>query len=124
MAKLFPVEIITAEKSVYSGEASVVFAKTTLGDIGFMAGHIPYVGALTTAPLKIVDSDGVAKIFAVHGGVIHVDEKSNLVVAARVAEPIEEIDVESARKVLDSPDSDPEAVKSANLRVELATSKV
>ncbi len=121
MAKNFPVEIITAEKLVYSGEATVVFAKTTLGDIGFMAGHIPYVGALSIAPIKIVEPDGEAKMFAVHGGIIHIDENSKLEIAARVAESVEDIDIEQAKRLLENPDAEEGAIKSAQLRVELSS---
>jgi F-type H+-transporting ATPase subunit epsilon len=120
VAKGFPVEIITAERSVYSGEATVVFARTTLGDIGFMAGHIPYVGALMVAPVKLVHEDGSSDLFAVHGGVIHIDESSKLVIAARMAEAVADIDIEEAKKVA-AFSSDPNEIISANLRIELSS---
>ena len=41
MAKLFQVDIVTPEAVVWSGEADMIAARTTEGDIGILADHEP-----------------------------------------------------------------------------------
>ncbi|AYG04430.1 F0F1 ATP synthase subunit epsilon [Gryllotalpicola protaetiae] len=46
MAKLLNVSVVAADHKVWSGEASMVVAKTTIGEIGVLAGHEPVLALL------------------------------------------------------------------------------
>ena len=39
------VELVSVERPLWSGEATAVYARTTEGEIGIMAGHAPLLGA-------------------------------------------------------------------------------
>jgi F-type H+-transporting ATPase subunit epsilon len=40
------VELVSADQRVWSGEASMIVAKTTEGDIGVLPGHAPVLAVL------------------------------------------------------------------------------
>jgi len=64
------VELVAADRSVWSGEATLVIARTTSGDIGVMPGHQPLLGVLESGPVTIRTSEGATVVAAVHGGFI------------------------------------------------------
>ena len=53
MATPFQVELVAPDRIVWSGEAEMVSARTTDGEIGVLAGHIPLLGVLVDAPVKV-----------------------------------------------------------------------
>ena len=42
--KAFHVEVVSADAELYSGEATFVIARTTVGELGVMANHEPLLG--------------------------------------------------------------------------------
>jgi F-type H+-transporting ATPase subunit epsilon len=124
------VQVVSPERILWTGDAAMVTARTVEGgDITFLAGHAPFVGALETGKVTIRPQDGTDVYFAVHGGFVEVsaDQVSLL---TDVAEPADGIDIDratEARRVakealLQHPD-DSEAVASlrrAELRLEIA----
>lgn len=71
MAATFHVDVVSPEAVVWSGEATLVTARTTEGDIGIMAGHEPTMAALATGSAEI--QTGSEKItVAVHGGFLQI----------------------------------------------------
>ena len=67
------VELVSPERVVLETEATMVMARTLGGgDIAFMTGHAPFLGALTTHTLTIFLDDGTRHVAAVHGGFISV----------------------------------------------------
>jgi F-type H+-transporting ATPase subunit epsilon len=46
VAKPFLVELVSVEAMVWSGEAEMVVARTTEGELGVLAGHAPLLGQL------------------------------------------------------------------------------
>ncbi len=71
MARSFQVDIVTPEAVVWSGEAELVTARTTEGDIGVLADHQPTMAALATGAVKVVHSGGVT-IAGIHGGFLQI----------------------------------------------------
>jgi|RhiMetdeSRZDD1v2_1073273.scaffolds.fasta_scaffold29411_8 F-type H+-transporting ATPase subunit epsilon len=66
------VELVSPERILYSGEAEMVIARTVGGgEIAFMTGHAPFVGALDIA-LVTIRSEGGDEVVAVHGGFVEV----------------------------------------------------
>ena len=71
MAESFHVDVVSPEAVVWSGEAELVTARTTEGDIGIMAGHEPTMAALATGSAEI--HAGKEKVtVAVHGGFLQI----------------------------------------------------
>jgi F-type H+-transporting ATPase subunit epsilon len=119
------VELVAADRKVWSGEASLVVARTTSGDIGVMPGHQPLLGVLETGPVNIrtrgEDGDGTV-VAAVHGGFISfADDKLSLL--AEIAELSDEIDVERAERALERAKSDADAAaeRRADVRLRAVT---
>ena len=40
------VELVSPERVVYEGEAELVIARTTDGEIGFQPGHVPFLSLI------------------------------------------------------------------------------
>jgi F-type H+-transporting ATPase subunit epsilon len=91
------VKLLSPERALYTGDASIVIARTLEGEIGFLAGHAPLLGRLLPGRLRIVDADGSEEVAAVHSGFVEVGD-SRVVVLADVAELAGQIDVERARR--------------------------
>jgi len=94
------VELVSPERILYSGEADMVIARTVGGgDIAFLPGHAPFVGALEIATVTI-RSGGGDELVAVHGGFVEVSGDT-VTILSDVAELASQIDVERARQSKD-----------------------
>jgi F-type H+-transporting ATPase subunit epsilon len=91
------VELVSPERILYSGEADMVIARTVGGgDIAFLTGHAPFVGALDIATVTIRSPEG-DELVAVHGGFVEVSNDT-VTILSDVAELSSQIDVERARR--------------------------
>ena len=95
------VQLVAADRPVWSGEATIVIARTVAGDIGIMPGHEPVLGELASGVVLVRTTDGEAVSAAIHGGFISV-ENDIVSLLAEQAELSDEIDVESARRELEA----------------------
>jgi F-type H+-transporting ATPase subunit epsilon len=96
------VELVSPEKVLLSVDASRVIARTIGGgDIAFLTGHAPFIGALDTWPLEILCDDGHVELAAVHGGFISVTD-DQVKVLSDVAELAGQIDVARAEAARDA----------------------
>ncbi|PWI44642.1 F0F1 ATP synthase subunit epsilon [Streptomyces sp. ICBB 8177] len=93
------VELVAADRKVWSGDATIVVARTASGDVGIMAGHTPLLSVLESDPVTIRTTDGGTVVAAVHGGFITFSD-NKLSILAEIAELAEEIDVERAERAL------------------------
>lgn len=124
MAELH-VELVAADRKVWSGEASLVVARTSSGDIGVMPGHQPLLGVLESGPVTIrttgESGDGTI-VAAVHGGFISFAD-NQLSLLAEIAELTDEIDVERAERALEraKSDADAHAERRADVRLRAVT---
>lgn len=66
------VELLSPERVLYGGEATMVIARTRNGDIAFLPGHEPLLGALLPGPLRIVKPDGSEVAAVVRSGFVEV----------------------------------------------------
>ena len=122
MAELV-VNVVSAERALWSCSAKSVVAKTPEGEIGIMPGHEPVLALLVDSALRIEEADGTRMLVAVHGGFFSVD--SNVVnVIAEIAELAEDIDLDRAKAALAAAqaanDEDTSAVRRAETRVTVA----
>jgi len=90
------VEIVSPERVLYSGEGDMVVARAISGDIAFLPGHAPYVGALNVGPVRVILPQHGETAAAVHGGFVNVSN-DRVIVLSDVAELPEQIDVDRAR---------------------------
>ena len=100
MAELH-VELVSVEREVWSGEASMVVARTTEGEIGVLPGHAPLLGQLAEGGVVTVfETSGSQRLIAVHGGFLSVTEQG-VTILAEVAELSEDIDTSRAQAALE-----------------------
>lgn len=89
------VELVSPERILFSGEAEMVTARTTGGDIAFLAGHAPFLGILGIGAVTVKGVDGSESVAAVHGGFVEVND-DNVIILSDVAELADQIDVARA----------------------------
>lgn len=94
------VELVSAERLLWSGTASMVIARTVDGDIGVLPGHSPVLALLAGGEVTVRTNDGDVRA-AVHGGFLSVAD-DRVSVLAEVAELADEIDLARAKKALDA----------------------
>ncbi|KRV49462.1 ATP synthase subunit epsilon [Wenjunlia vitaminophila] len=117
MAELH-VELVAADRKVWSGEATIVVARTSSGDIGIMPGHQPLLGVLESGPVTIRGVDGGTVVAAVHGGFLSFAD-DNLSILAEIAELADEIDIERAERALGRAKSETDAAAERRAEVRL-----
>ena len=94
------VELVAVERKIWSGEATMVIARTTEGDLGVLPGHAPLLGQLAEGGVVTIRTDsGDDLVAAAHGGFVSVTERG-VSILAETAEIASEIDVERAREAL------------------------
>jgi len=94
------VELVSPEGILYSGDADIVIARTVGGgELAFLTGHAPFVGALDIATVTIRSEQG-DEVVAVHGGFVEVSN-DRVTILSDVAELGSQIDVDRARRAAD-----------------------
>jgi len=68
-------DIVSAEREIFSGEAEMVFAPAIMGEIGIVPGHSPLVTQLAPGEVRVKHPDGREEGFYVSGGLIEVQSK-------------------------------------------------
>jgi F-type H+-transporting ATPase subunit epsilon len=68
------VEIVSPEKRIFSGEASMVSARPLEGDLGILPGHASLLGVLVNGEVSIKGVDGSATTFTINGGFLSVNK--------------------------------------------------
>ena len=125
------VELVSPEQILYSGEADMVVCRTTDGEIAFLTGHAPFVGALGIAAVKIVEPGGQIEQAAVHGGFVEVSH-DRVTILSDAAELASAIDLNRARQAADraeaqlreTNDAECEAtLRRAHVRIQLAEAR-
>ena len=100
MADPLHVELVAADRTVWSGEATIVVARTTEGDVGILPDHAPLLGLLADGVVEIRTPDSECYVAAVYGGFLSVAQ-NRVSVLAEFAELSHEIDLEKARRDLE-----------------------
>lgn len=86
------VSVVSPEKVLFTGEATQVITRTLGGgEIAFLPGHAPFLGALTECHTRIYMADGTLVDVAVHGGFVEVSN-NKVNVLSDVAELADQID--------------------------------
>ena len=126
------VQLVSPEQVLYVGEADMVIARTLGGgEIAFLTGHAPFLGALDDSPVRLVLADGgQQERFAVHGGFVEV-ANDRVIMLSDVAELAGDIDTaraqaakaraEEALRVNGDDEEAQAALKRAEVRLEVAS---
>jgi F-type H+-transporting ATPase subunit epsilon len=96
----FPVEILSPEGEVWSGEVEMVATRTTVGEIGLMANHEPVLAMLDPVDLRLhVTKDNEILRFAQGEGYLQV-APSGVLLLVEEAIPADEVDGSEMREKL------------------------
>ncbi|MEV0727276.1 MULTISPECIES: F0F1 ATP synthase subunit epsilon [Polymorphospora] len=90
MAKLLHVELVAVEEKIWTGEAEMLVARTTEGELGVLPGHAPLLGQLAEpGQVRIKLAGGEQVAYDVDGGFVSVTERGVTILAesATVATP-------------------------------------
>lgn len=100
MSKTIQIEVVSSEKSLYSGEATMVVAPGEDGELGILPGHAPLLTRIKAGVLKINMADGKEEFMYVSGGVLEVQPEKITVLAdvAERGEALDESRAEEARR--------------------------
>ena len=79
------VSLVSADAEVWSGEASLVVARTVEGEIGFMTGHEPVLAILAEGQVRITQSDGTKIIANAQDGFLSMANDELTIVAGNAA---------------------------------------
>ena len=94
------VEVVSADKLVWSGESTMVIARTTEGELGILPNHAPVLSLMVHGFVDIRSADGETHIAAVDTGFISVAANRVSILASR-ALLSEDIELDKARSDLD-----------------------
>lgn len=94
--KTFPLEIVTPKGVYREVEIEMLNLRTTAGQIGIYANHMPLASAIEISSMNYI-KDGNREIFAIAGGFVYVSEKETTIIANAI-ESQEEIDLNRAQK--------------------------
>ena len=98
--KVLQVELVAADRLVWSGEATMVIARTTEGDVGILPNHAPLLSSIIEGVVDVQTTDGETWVAAVDAGFLSVADNRVSILSER-AEMSHEIDLEKARRELE-----------------------
>ncbi len=114
--------VATAEREVYSGEATMLVAPGSAGELGIMPKHSPLLASLDAGELRIMNGDDTDEVF-VSGGFMEVQPDKITVLAdtAERASDMNEAEIIAAqRKAEEMLSSSKEDVDFAAVEAEIA----
>jgi F-type H+-transporting ATPase subunit epsilon len=100
MADTIHVDIVSAEGELFSGEAVLVIAPGTLGELGIAPRHAPLLTTLKPGNVRVQVEGQEEQVFYVGGGVLEVQPKRVTVLAdtAARAKDLDEAQAEAAKQ--------------------------
>ncbi len=72
MSKTIRCDIVSAHEEIYSGDAAMIFATGTVGELGISPRHAPLITQLKPGPVRVQQPDGEEIFFFVGGGILEV----------------------------------------------------
>ena len=100
MPSTLRVSVVSAERSLFQGEARMVVAPGRAGELGILPRHAPLLTTVRAGVLKIVAPDGEEEFIYISGGVLEAqpDGVTVLVDVGERGEDLDEARAEEARK--------------------------
>ena len=109
------IEIVSAEKAIFSGEAKMLIAPGKDGDLGIAPKHTPLLTTLRPGEIEVHKNDNEKEYFYVTGGILEV-QPHIIMVLADSALHADELDEEAA---LDAQNKAEEALSGAGKKEDL-----
>ena len=94
-------EVLTPEGEVFSGELQMLSTRTSVGEVGILAEHVPMIARLVPAELRLHKSDSEVETFAQGEGWLEVFANRARVLIAE-AKSADELDVSELKERLSS----------------------
>jgi F-type H+-transporting ATPase subunit epsilon len=113
------VELVAAERVVWSGEATFVVARTADGELGALPGHTPVMSVINPSVVEITTADGDKVKAAVEDGFLSI-ANDRVSILSEEAVLAEEIDVEAAKAEREAATPDSLAWQFADAKVRAA----
>ncbi len=66
------VEIVSAEKEIWSGKGAMVFAPGVVGELGIAPRHTPLLTRLKAGDVRVQQENGEQQFFFISGGILEV----------------------------------------------------
>jgi len=79
------VSVVSADRAVWSGDTTMVVARTTEGQIGILAGHEPMLAILAQGQVRITRADGSTVAVDAEDGFLSVEHDTVTIVARQAA---------------------------------------
>ena len=89
------VDVVSAEKSLFSGEAKFVVLPGESGELGILPGHTPLISRVRPGTMKIELTDGTEELIFIAGGILEV-QPGKVSVLSDTAIRAEDLDEEKA----------------------------
>jgi F-type H+-transporting ATPase subunit epsilon len=93
-------QVLTPEGEVFSGELDMVVTRTTTGEVGILARHVPMIARLVPAELRLHTSDSDVETYAQGEGWMEVFANRVRVLVAEAIPP-DELDASELKSRLD-----------------------
>jgi F-type H+-transporting ATPase subunit epsilon len=122
-SKALHVELVAADRLVWSGEATMVIARTTEGDLGVLPGHEPTLSVMVDGVVDVRTVEGETWVAAVSSGFLSVAH-DRVSVLAEQAEMSHDIDLQQAREELERAKAAGEDDEAAEARVRHAEARI
>jgi len=110
------VDVVSAEESIFSGDAKFVALPGEAGELGILPGHIPLITRIRPGAVRIEKAEGGEEFVFVAGGILEV-QPNHITVLSDTA--IRGKDLDEA-KATDARKEAEEAVKNAKSDIDLA----
>jgi F-type H+-transporting ATPase subunit epsilon len=82
VANLLHVDLVAVEEKIWSGEAEMLVARTTEGELGVLPGHAPLLGQLAEpSQVRVKLAGGEQLAYDVDGGFLSVTDQGVTVLA-------------------------------------------
>jgi len=75
------VDIVSAEGEIHTGEAAMVFAPASMGEVGIAPRHAPMLTTLKPGEVRVQDAEGKEVAFYITGGMLEVQPTRVMVLA-------------------------------------------
>jgi len=118
--KALQIELVAADRVVWSGQASQVMARTVAGDLGVLHGHAPLLSLLVPGVVEITPLEGDIVRAAVEEGFLSVAD-NHVSILSEDAFLASEIDAAAVKSQLETAraDEDDAAVRRAEAKLRL-----
>ena len=72
MASTIKIDVVSAEESIFSGEAAFVVAPALMGEVGIYPRHTPMLTSIKPGALRIQLENGEEQLIFISGGILEV----------------------------------------------------